>query len=117
MSCSCRLAQWVEGLVLVQECPFQEADLALQGGAGISNDQDSVPGAESADLVTGAQYVAGRATTGTARPRDIPATKPPQTKPPQPKFKKKQICRATYRNAPTLDHYLRRFASTSYVNT
>ena len=71
MSCSCRLVQWREGLVHVQESPFQEADPALQGGAGISNDQESAPGAEIADLVTGAQHVTGRTTAGTARPRDI----------------------------------------------
>ena len=106
MSCSCRLVQWGEGLVHVQGCPFQEADPALQGGAGISTDQDSVPGVESADLVTGAQYVADRRTAGTARPRDIHATNH------NPSFKN-QMCRATCRNAPTLDHYLRRFASTS----
>ena len=75
-----------EGLVHVQEFPFQEADPALQGGAGTSNDQDSVPVAESADLITGAEHVADRTPAGTARPRDINTTKPPQ-----PKFKKTNL--------------------------
>ena len=106
MSCSCRPAQWGEGLVHVQECPFQEADPALQGGAGISNDRDSVPGAESADLVTGEQHVAGRTTAGTAD-QGISL----QQSPYNPGFTK--IYRATCRNTPTLDHYLCRFASNS----
>ena len=105
MNCSCRPAQWREGLVQIQECPFQEADPALQGGAGISSDQDSVPGAESADSVTGEQHVAGRTTAGTADRIS------PQQSPYNPGFTK--ICRVTCRNAPTLDHYLRRFASTN----
>ena len=86
MSCSCRLVQWGEGLVHVQESPFQEADPARQGGAGISNDQESAPGVEIADLVTGAQHVTGRTTAGTARPRDIHTIKPPQ-----PKFQKTNL--------------------------
>ena len=112
MSCFCRLVQWGEGLVHVQECPFQEADPVLQGGAGISNDQDSVPGVESADSVTGAQHVADRTTAGTARPRDINTTKPPQ-----PRFQKTNLQghiseRSDIRSLPTpirihqLSHYL-----------
>ena len=86
MSCSCRLVQWGEGPVHVQESPFQEAEPSLQGGAGISNDQDPMPGAEIADLVTGARHVAGHTTAGTARPWDIHTTKPPQ-----PKFQKTNL--------------------------
>ena len=45
-----------------------------------------MPGAEIADLVTGARHVAGHTTAGTARPRDIHTTKPPQ-----PKFQKTNL--------------------------